>query len=605
MAFAVAKLTHQLRPLMSFSCPFLAPKKNMPRTYWPGTCRWRRPHIIVCCSHWKWRTAPPWSRTSRQPGTVRSSPWLTSLQRPPHWDEDRGCTRMTAWGQMPQLSPSARVVVTGACTSRPPAWGPKRWWRKICRFALPGSRQRQLAVRRLSCVKTSGSCMSCSSSLHHFQRTHQVSRFPSWWRRPPPRLAAKASDEVTVQAKQVAAVPTAEPETVAATPTGASEQMKAAPSGKEPGQAAAPMLEEEIVPTTPVSPTPTPSSEPSETERVIKLTKSFFTTVLKKLQATLIEPLVQELTAVRRSRPNVGRSGRKKERKGKYRGHKNSPRERPPASRSPRAAVSQKTATATRTVPAFAPPVVRRLRTMRNPKVATPTRTVPTSTQPPSRRTRTNGQLRPPGTTAETPTAGTTDEWGCLSCQEAPQGLNGLNDWIKWMIIKARNYLNRKGLLTLYYTFVYPYLTYCNHIWGNIYQSNLKHLCVLQYKIVRIIAGVKPRESTGPLYDSLGIMKLTDLNKYLIARFMFRYCTNMVPKLFSSYFLRNYNVSSYNLRSANSFHLPLVATDLGKNGIRYRGPIVFNKLLIDGIDCTVSEAVFVNQLKRSIKTGKL
>ena len=121
----------------------------------------------------------------------------------------------------------------------------------------------------------------------------------------------------------------AEPETVAATPTGASEQTKAAPSGKEPGQAAAPMLEEEIFPTTPVSPAPTPSSQPSETERVIKLTKSFFTTVLKKLQATLIEPLVHELTAVHRSRPNVGRSGRKKERKGKYRGHKDSPLERP------------------------------------------------------------------------------------------------------------------------------------------------------------------------------------------------------------------------------------------------------------------------------------
>ena len=47
------------------------------------------------------------------------------------------------------------------------------------------------------------------------------------------------------------------------------------------------------------------------------------------------------------------------------------------------------------------------------------------------------------------------------------------------MIIKARNYLNKNSLLTLYYTFVYPYLTYCNHIWGNIYQGNLKHLCVL------------------------------------------------------------------------------------------------------------------------------
>ena len=104
---------------------------------------------------------------------------------------------------------------------------------------------------------------------------------------------------------------------------------------------------------------------------------------------------------------------------------------------------------------------------------------------------------------------------------------------------------------------------------SNIYQSNLKHLCVLQNKIVRIIAGVKPRESAGPLYDSLGIMKLTYLNKYLIARFMFRFCINMVPK-FSSYFLRNYKVSSYDLRSTNCFHLPLFATDLDKNGIRYR-----------------------------------
>ena len=106
------------------------------------------------------------------------------------------------------------------------------------------------------------------------------------------------------------------------------------------------------------------------------------------------------------------------------------------------------------------------------------------------------------------------------------------------VIIKARNYLNTKGLITLYYTFVYPYLTYCNHIWGNIYQSNLKYLCILQNKILRIIAGVKPRVSAGPLYESLGIIKLDDINKYLIARFMYRFCVDMVPRLFSSFFCK-------------------------------------------------------------------
>ena len=73
------------------------------------------------------------------------------------------------------------------------------------------------------------------------------------------------------------------------------------------------------------------------------------------------------------------------------------------------------------------------------------------------------------------------------------------------MIIKAKNYLNEQGLLTLYYSFVYPYLTYCNHIWGNIYQSNLKQLCVTQNKIVRVIAGVKLRQTSLNSMTSISI----------------------------------------------------------------------------------------------------
>ena len=33
------------------------------------------------------------------------------------------------------------------------------------------------------------------------------------------------------------------------------------------------------------------------------------------------------------------------------------------------------------------------------------------------------------------------------------------------MIIKARHYLNKDALLSLYYGFIYPYLTYCNQVW--------------------------------------------------------------------------------------------------------------------------------------------
>ena len=79
------------------------------------------------------------------------------------------------------------------------------------------------------------------------------------------------------------------------------------------------------------------------------------------------------------------------------------------------------------------------------------------------------------------------------------------------MIIKARNYLYRDGLRCLYYSFVYPYFTYCNHICGSTHKSNIRKLVVLQDKVLRIILHVKPRSSAEPLYQELDIKNLTSI----------------------------------------------------------------------------------------------
>ena len=34
------------------------------------------------------------------------------------------------------------------------------------------------------------------------------------------------------------------------------------------------------------------------------------------------------------------------------------------------------------------------------------------------------------------------------------------------VILRARKYLMKETLISLYYSFVYPYLIYCNHVWG-------------------------------------------------------------------------------------------------------------------------------------------
>ena len=44
------------------------------------------------------------------------------------------------------------------------------------------------------------------------------------------------------------------------------------------------------------------------------------------------------------------------------------------------------------------------------------------------------------------------------------------------IIIKARKYLNKKSFLDLYHAFVYPYLTYCIEVWGNMSNVHLDAL---------------------------------------------------------------------------------------------------------------------------------
>ena len=50
------------------------------------------------------------------------------------------------------------------------------------------------------------------------------------------------------------------------------------------------------------------------------------------------------------------------------------------------------------------------------------------------------------------------------------------------ILLKARKVLGKSCLTTLYYTFAYPYSIYCNHVWGNTYQTNLDRLMIIQKK---------------------------------------------------------------------------------------------------------------------------
>ena len=67
-------------------------------------------------------------------------------------------------------------------------------------------------------------------------------------------------------------------------------------------------------------------------------------------------------------------------------------------------------------------------------------------------------------------------------------------------IVKARKYLLKDYLINLSDSFVYPYLSYCNHVWGSTCVIHLNFIIVLQKRVVRVIAGIKPRSPTDYVF---------------------------------------------------------------------------------------------------------
>ena len=74
------------------------------------------------------------------------------------------------------------------------------------------------------------------------------------------------------------------------------------------------------------------------------------------------------------------------------------------------------------------------------------------------------------------------------------------------ILSRARQYLNKKTLTQLYYSFAYPYLVYCNIIWGNASKINLWPLFKIQKMAIRMISNTNRRASSHPGFKKLKII---------------------------------------------------------------------------------------------------
>ena len=100
------------------------------------------------------------------------------------------------------------------------------------------------------------------------------------------------------------------------------------------------------------------------------------------------------------------------------------------------------------------------------------------------------------------------------------------------MIYKIRHFVNKKIILSIYYSLIYPHLTYCIEVWGNADQTHLNRIKVLQKRAIRAMLFKDKRQQdfsllpSKPMFNELKILTITSIFVLKIASFVFKVLYN-------------------------------------------------------------------------------
>ena len=133
------------------------------------------------------------------------------------------------------------------------------------------------------------------------------------------------------------------------------------------------------------------------------------------------------------------------------------------------------------------------------------------------------------------------------------------------------------------YGIVYPHLSYAITTWGKAASTRLNKIQVMQNRLVRIITKkCNRRTSMSPLYKQLSILKLSNIFKLEVTKFMTKKKYNNLPELFQDHFYSTTDIHKFATRQAgphDSF-LPRSSSKFAQNSIKVCGVEVWNSLFL-------------------------
>ena len=187
------------------------------------------------------------------------------------------------------------------------------------------------------------------------------------------------------------------------------------------------------------------------------------------------------------------------------------------------------------------------------------------------------------------------------------------------IMYKLRSYLPLNVLKNVYYSLIYSHITYAIEVWGSAFKTEMDKILILQKRAMRLmtfndvfpdIPG--PLCPSDPIFTELQTMKVNEIYKYQVSKFIFKCLNQLTPVQFHNWFVLNCNRHEHHTRSnfdvdkatsIKNLFIPLGRTsNYGLKQLRVNGPRVWNELP-SFLKNEVSLHVFLKKLKLHFISG--
>ena len=133
-------------------------------------------------------------------------------------------------------------------------------------------------------------------------------------------------------------------------------------------------------------------------------------------------------------------------------------------------------------------------------------------------------------------------------------------------------------LKTLYLTLIYPYIAYCNVIWGSAAKCTLNPLVLLQKKVVRIICKTDFLAKTDPLFKHLKILKIYQVYNLNCALLIYKCYNSKTYKDLKSHLRPHKSFHNYMTRNKEQLRPPFERLQLCLNSFFHNGIKIWNSI---------------------------